>query len=63
MESIAVAKSLADKNSYEINTNQELAGVQLAVLLDFLFHRSAPPCISCRCSCHCHVWSGLSQAL
>ena len=26
MESIAVAKSLADKNSYEINTNQELAG-------------------------------------
>ncbi|KAK9834618.1 hypothetical protein WJX74_005849 [Apatococcus lobatus] len=30
MESIAVAKSLADKNSYDINTNQELAGLGLA---------------------------------
>ncbi len=27
MESIAVAKSLADKNRYEINANQELAGL------------------------------------
>lgn len=29
MESIAVAKSLADKNRYDINANQELAGVSL----------------------------------
>ena len=29
MESIAVAKALAERNSYDLDANQELAGAQL----------------------------------